>query len=303
MMKTFFSNRAAAELGHRELIRVLAADGQNRPLIQEFILRYHPHIRRSVIYSLRRRTLGPRDDRLRPEVDDFVNEVYCRLFQRRCQALRSFKGRHENSVLAYLHTISLNVVRNQFRVSVWQRAAQPLYFSQEQEERAEGQFKKGLAAFLPAEATEIEVLEDRRLEEMIYAKLAGVFRAEIVSRNFLIFKLRFLCGYCCQEIARLQALGLREKSVRNTAHSMRKLLRQKLAPENERSLKLFSRQACLSPHDLASYVGGEVYAKAKQRIETHLCFCQNCFESFLPTFNDALERNPQKTDLCFGRKI
>jgi hypothetical protein len=72
---------------------------------------------------------------------------------------------------------------------------------------------------------------------MVRASFRFVFRDAKVNRNFLIFKLHFLCGYHGHEIARIKGLGLSERGINAAADRIRLWLRDEGRKKNGQGAK------------------------------------------------------------------
>lgn len=213
-MKMQLCTDTLARLGHREFIQLFAADSSSYPLIREFFARYDAVIRQAVAAAWRRGAACSYQ-RLQPTLEETVNEIYRLLFRRNCQALRRFQGRHENAIFAYLHTVCVNLVRNQRRDETRKHGfIRPMFYARPDERSA------GFSA---------EALEWRLLEDRIRLQLRRSCRAGSACRNFIIFKLRFLYGYQYHEIARIKALGLSRGGVGNAAARLRIWLQREFA--------------------------------------------------------------------------
>jgi RNA polymerase sigma factor (sigma-70 family) len=228
MMKPLSANGALAQLSHSELIRLLVADPRCRPVVQEFVSRYDIFIRQTVARALRSRMAAAGRKAIQQRIEDFVNEIYCRLFQRDCQALRSFKCRYENSIFAYLRIICLNAVRIQIRNDMQKNRCRQLQSLSDIEEKSGERLIERNAAASGALAAETDTTEFSLLEQAIRAGLCRAFSAAHANRNFIIFKLHFIHGYQCREIAHVKALGLSTKRIGNIATHIRKWLSQEL---------------------------------------------------------------------------
>jgi DNA-directed RNA polymerase specialized sigma24 family protein len=231
------SDRTFTQLSHEELIRKFVQNPHCRAVVDEFISRYDAVIRQTVTQALYKRMAAAGYEGLQPMIEDVVNETYYRLFQQDCQALRSFKCRYENSIFAYLRTISLNMVRNQVRVYRRSHAFGQLQSLDEMQERDNGQFGDNPEGVSELAVAGSESAEGKALEQMVRASFRFVFRDAKVNRNFLIFKLYFLCGYHGHEIARIKGLGLSERGVNATADRIRQWLRDESKKANGQGTK------------------------------------------------------------------
>jgi DNA-directed RNA polymerase specialized sigma24 family protein len=225
-MEPLSSNRALTQLSHRELIHKLQADPGHQPAVREFISRYDTVIRRNIISAIYKRGKAAGNECMTWMIDDFVNEIYCRLFRRDCQALRAFRCRYKSSIFAYLRAICWNMVRYQLRNDLSKNAAGRRYSIDTAEEKWGGLSTEQVPASLCSAVAQIEAVERSDLERMIYANFHQIFCAKHAKRNFIIFKLHFLHGYHCHEIACIKSLGLRTKGVNNAAARIRHWLRR-----------------------------------------------------------------------------
>lgn len=233
-MKSIASDRGLSQLTHEELIRKLVQGTQSQDILNEFISRYDAMIRQTIAQAVSKKMGAASYEGVRLMIEDTVNETYCRLFQRDCQALRTFKCRYENSIFAYLRTISRHTVSNQMREHRRRHANGQLQSLEAMEENGHTQ--------LPGSAAEVaiaagESAENKALEHIVRASFRLVFRETKVNRNFIIFKLHFLHGYHGHEIARIKGLGLSERGVNVTADRIRQWLRQENKATNTLAIK------------------------------------------------------------------
>jgi RNA polymerase sigma factor (sigma-70 family) len=225
-MEPLSSNRALTQLSHRELIHKLQVDPSHPPAVREFISRYDAVIRRTVAGAIYKKGKAAGNECITWMIEDFVNEIYCRLFQRDCLALRRFQCRYENSIFAYLRAICWNMIRYQLRNGLNKNAAGQQYSLDAAGEKRGGLSTERVPASLCAAVAQIDAIERSELERMIYTIFHQIFRAKHAKRNFIIFKLHFLHGYHCHEIACIKSLGLRTKGVNNAAARIRQWLRR-----------------------------------------------------------------------------
>jgi len=224
-------NHELAQLGHRELFRRMAVTPDDREITQEFIMRYNAMIRQNVT----RAVLGAGSDaHLLLQVDDVVNTIYCRLFQHNRKALRSFRGCHENSVFAYLHAICRNTVCRQMHEATRRSLHAGAWPVRDLAAGGDDRLfpaREARPSLLTTGGT--SAVEGRVLADMIRMRFPRSFFAPHARRNHLIFKLHFVHGYHCHEIARIQALGLGESGVANAAARMRRWLRREFVPRGD----------------------------------------------------------------------
>jgi DNA-directed RNA polymerase specialized sigma24 family protein len=191
-------------------------------------------IRHTITQALSKKMAAAGYEGIRLMIEDTVNETYCRLFQQDCQALRSFKCRYQNSIFAYLRTISLHMVSNQMRTYRRRHANGQLQSLEAMQENSRTQLAGSTSEVAIAGD---ESAEHKALEHLVHASFRVVFRDTKVNRNFIIFKLHFLHGYHGHEIARIKGLGLSERGVNVTADRIRQWLRQEDGTANAPAIK------------------------------------------------------------------
>jgi len=221
-MKMLAAERPLENVPHDELIRLLAANPQNRVLANEFVCRYDEVIRQTVAREIYKRKANGAE-MIHPHLEDAVSETYLRLFRHGAQALRRFKGRHANAIFVYLRTIAYRVVSNHYRDCMRhnvRETSQPLDEIEETGDDGE------VPRVSDEAATPNHRVERQSMEAMLRANFRHAFRDINVHRNFIIFKLHFIYGYHAGEIAHLKGLGLSERSVGNTTDRMRQWLKQ-----------------------------------------------------------------------------
>jgi len=232
-MQPNFLDQPLSALSHAELLRKLVAAPCHPTLSNEFKSRYNDAIRQAIAQAVYKKMLAVPYDVMQMLIEESVSETYFRLFQNNCQALRAFKGMHENSIFAYLRRISCNTARNNIRL-YWRQHAygrlQPL------ETREESPQEFGAEREEALHCCETPAVEQQSLEQLLRASLRLGFRDTNANRNFIIFKLHFVHGYHAHEMAQIKGLELGERGIGNTADRMRQWLRQGHSPGREEKI-------------------------------------------------------------------
>jgi len=226
-MKTLAAARPPAEMPHNELIRLFLANPQNQVLANEFISRYEEVIRQTATHVIYERKGSFCYKAVHLMIDDAASETYFRLLQNNCQALRAFKGHHENSIFSYLRAVTFSVVSNQLRAQRRQNAFGQMYSLDALAAKPNGGLAHGDSTRYYSDSMENRLAKRQFLEQKIRTGFRQTFRGANVNRNFIIFKLRFLYDYHSHEIARIKGLGLTARGVNNTTDRIRQCLRQK----------------------------------------------------------------------------
>lgn len=93
---------------HKELVHFIGQHPENENAWREFYRRFHQHICLTVGKAVR--TKGhPGGIAI---VEDLVQEVYKKLIENNCKALRVFMSEQENGIFKYLQVISIRIVLN-----------------------------------------------------------------------------------------------------------------------------------------------------------------------------------------------
>lgn len=224
------------ELGVAELIARCSVRPVDEQAWQEFVRRYHTAIRTTVLKTFRnklREEIERREQFPDDTGEDLVQSVYCRLIENRSQALRRFKGRHDNSIYQYLMMISINVVRDYFReMNALKRPK--ITYSLDEVLAADG------AAALVGDRTRLEAVPAPggnppfTMDEIENAlKKAVGWRNR--DRNILIFQLYYIEGLTLEEIINLLELGITAVGVNSILNRIIRRMRLLLASYNHKS--------------------------------------------------------------------
>ena len=100
---------------HRPAVHPGSAHGAEpeTPPLDDLVDRHGARVRRAVVGALR--SLGELPDRER--VDDFVQDVWCRLLERRRARRRGLRGSSRGEVVVYLRRVAFSVVVDGLRAS------------------------------------------------------------------------------------------------------------------------------------------------------------------------------------------
>lgn len=200
------------KLTHSELIALMVQNPQNNKAWAEFYSRFHSAILHAIVWACN-------SLRIKQEaftIDDLVQEVYLLLIKDNCKALRTFSGRSENSIFAYLRILAINVVRKNL--------------SRERAKQRNVRFSDSnpLLSFEDsALLAERSLLADPidRIEAYLNEILS---KSRTKERDKLIFKLFYFEGFHIKEIANDFGMNLSEKRVVNIIGSIKAKLRHAL---------------------------------------------------------------------------
>lgn len=200
--------------GAAELLR-RCATGSDPRVWEEFVRRFGVRLEGGVRRALRRVGALPRGD----ELDDYVQDVYCRLLENGARSLRLCRGGEEGSVGAYLGRVAETVVIDRLRASAALKRGRdrlvspPAHVEPDPVERVQDR----------APSPEERLLaRERRLLFLVRCRRAAGPRHP--RRDFHVLRLAFLEGLSSREICRRMGRGLTPASVDSLVHRARRRL-------------------------------------------------------------------------------
>lgn len=199
-----------------ELFRLCTAGSRDDRVWAEFVLRFAPRLRAGVSRALRRLDQPAAPD----QVDDLVQDVYCRLLER---GVGSFRGESEGEVLTYLQRTCDSVVVDRLRG----RAAVKRGGRARIVELGEGD---GALAEVVADggtSPEARCLHRELRGLLLDGCRGGLGEGPWRERNLAIFELAVLDGWTSREIAAGFDWGLKVGSIDSVVHRQRRKLRQR----------------------------------------------------------------------------
>lgn len=210
------------ELTNTELVQSIAQNSRDEYAWMEFYCRFHEHICLTIYKAYKRKG---HHDQSNSCMEDLVQEVYKKLLDKNCEALRVFRGDWENSIYKYLQTISIRVVINYSR-----KAAAVTVRSIDQP----------ISVFPDSRMTDLKDIvilngwdEKIRLDELIeeiefcLTEIFGVRRHK--ERDMLIFRQYLYQGLEVEQIASLPGFDLSAKTVWNIISNGKEGLRKCLS--------------------------------------------------------------------------
>jgi RNA polymerase sigma factor (sigma-70 family) len=190
-------------LSNSKLIKLLAENPYNEAAWREFYNRFHKYI----CFKIYKVSRGMNYDNGAVEVEDLAHEVYEKLIKNNCQALKDFKGRHENAIYKYLDIIVIRLIINKRKEKGTppQRIIPLLGYT----ERNEGAVR--YIDIIPGDSIYF-VYEH---EEEIKLCLKKIIDSKKRDRNLLILNCYIFEGLKPKEIATLPGIQVEHKTVSN----------------------------------------------------------------------------------------
>jgi RNA polymerase sigma factor (sigma-70 family) len=199
----------AGELVHR------CGVSNDDELWQEFVDRFGGRLMLGVVRAMRRYGARlSRDDR-----EDLVQDVYCRLLQKRSRGLRSCRGKGEQQVAAYLARVAESVVVDKLRADAAAKRGRTLLIERIGERDAERSLRVAIADHSPEERL---LAQERRRRFLVHCRAAVGRRKR--ERNLQILYLALLEGCSSKEICHRLGEGLTPTGVDSMMHRLRKKL-------------------------------------------------------------------------------
>jgi RNA polymerase sigma factor (sigma-70 family) len=214
------------QLTNTELIRMCAENPRNRALWAEFYHRFHDRIWGMVYRECQNKGLLANSKNAQQLLEDLVQDVYMKIVEKDCSALKNYVGASDNSIFAYLGIISINVVRNYVTS---QRAKRRPNI----EKSINDDFSaiKDSYWMLDPNANLNDAEERLALESLlkeIEEVLDDCAKGKDQDRNKEIFKLCVYKGYSAEEVTSKFEFGLSSKRIGNLISELKKCVRKKL---------------------------------------------------------------------------
>jgi len=200
--------------GTVELLRLCAA-GSDSGAWEEFVRRFGFRLEAGVRRALRR--VGAR--LRRDELEDYLQEVYCRLLEQEARSLRLCRGGEEGSVGAYLGRVAETVVIDRIRASAAQKRGRDRLVHTPPDAECDPMQRVEDSGPSPEERL---LARERRLLFLIGCRRAAGPRHP--HRDFHVLRLAFLEGLSSREICRRMGKGLTPASVDSVVHRARRRL-------------------------------------------------------------------------------
>jgi RNA polymerase sigma factor (sigma-70 family) len=204
-----------SEVSNSELITLCLTSPDKEPAWEEFVRRFHQVILSAVIRTYKSMAVIAQDDPAKEVVEDLAQAVYIKLIEDDYRALRSFRGKHENSIYGFLIMVAANVVRDHFRqVRAHRRSAVKVSL----EELIGGSGSLEVSTKAP-----IDELNWEDIEEAL-EKVGG---EDDSHQDKLIIKLHYLYGFTFEEIVTMLNLSVRPASLNSrVSRKMKKVIEE-----------------------------------------------------------------------------
>jgi len=213
-----FRWKKTSEMSAADLVRECGEKLTDRALWTQFQERFQGLI---FLYLMRSLKLQRIQDDATGIVPDLAQEVYLKLVQHDGRNLRSFRGTTEFSVMAFLARISASVVQDHQRHGASEkRRGQVVPIDAAQTAELGGRFSTDSPEFDSSRLSSIlSWIDIERIVE-------GDPDRKNARRNALIFKLHYIDGFECAEIAQFPGFELTKSGVETILARLRKRIQE-----------------------------------------------------------------------------
>lgn len=219
------AEQSKVKLSNTELVKRCANSLNNNSAWLEFFSRYKQCIYYTIIHECQKNEVKKYCFQFEETVKDLVQDVYLKILENDCKALKQFRGESENSVYSYLKMIAKNVVKNYITKMQAQKRPQveisldtPIMLTDENEPIYYKDRKK---------STSFDTEQEFRLtilKEEIEYRLAKLLTGRKKKRNKLICQLHIYNGFSANEIALFFNFGISTKHIANIISNSRQKL-------------------------------------------------------------------------------
>jgi RNA polymerase sigma factor (sigma-70 family) len=212
-------------LANTELIELCAEAPRNEQAWTEFCVRFDGHIRLMILRECREKYFSKDKPQFEEIFEDLVQEVYLKLVQKNCKALREYKASTENSIYAYLAVIARNVVRGHFtKEGAKKRRAHLVSLDAPVANSLEdGELR--VIDTIPSPEPGPEANLDRESQKQeLESLLNKILKGKSKARDKLIFKLYWFEKFSPEQISAYYGIQLSLKGVINILSGIKKRL-------------------------------------------------------------------------------
>ena len=219
------------KLTNTQLVKICAQEPGNRDAWTEFCHRFDRQIWLITFRECKNKIDRHSRNQFDQIVQDLVQDVYCRLVENNCKALRNYVGQSENAIYVYLSRIAQNVVNNYvIKMSAQKRPKIDRSLTELVENHGDKHMHLSSQTVIDEPDEELQAEE---LIEEIENILDDCLTGPDKYRNKLIFKLFFFDGFSANDIAKNFGFRLSPKRVGNILSDLKRIIRREL-PQRHR---------------------------------------------------------------------
>jgi RNA polymerase sigma factor (sigma-70 family) len=197
-----------------ELVSICVSD-RGPEVWSRFMERFGTRLTMGVRRAFRRAGIFPRA----VDLEDLLQEVYCRLLASGARVLRNCRGRHENEVSAYLGRVAESVVLDHLRAGAAEKRGRNIVIEQYPWQ----EFEVCDLAADRGPSPEERIL-NRERKQALLSQCRRKSSGPSANKELWVFYLAFFEGWTSREISRHLRGGLTPGSVDCVVHRLRKRL-------------------------------------------------------------------------------
>ncbi|MCI0614877.1 sigma-70 family RNA polymerase sigma factor [bacterium] len=215
-------------LANTELIELCAEAPRNEQAWTEFCARFDGHIRLMILRECREKQFSKEKPQFAEIFEDLVQEVYLKLVQKNCKALREFKASTANAIFAYLAIIARNVVRSHFtKEGAKKRRARLVSLEAPAATSAEDGELRVIDTIPSPDPGPEAGLDQESQKQELENSLDTLLTGKSKTRDKLIFKLYWFEKFSPEQISAYCGIGLSPKRIINIISGIKKRLAAK----------------------------------------------------------------------------
>lgn len=210
------------KLKNTELVKHCANNLNSNIAWSEFLSRYEKRICYTITQECKKNEINKYCLQFEETVRDLVQDVYLKILENDCKALKKFRGDSENSIYSYLTVIAKNVVRNYIiKMQAQKRPQIETFLNMLTDENKIIQCKDKLKPSILDTDQEFKL---KILQEEIDYCLAKIMTGKEKERNKLICQLHIYNGFSPNEIAIFFNVGISARRIINIISESRQKL-------------------------------------------------------------------------------
>ncbi|RME00109.1 MAG: sigma-70 family RNA polymerase sigma factor [Calditrichaeota bacterium] len=219
-----------SRISHNELIELITRECKNEKAWREFIRRYNTFIASVVLRQCKYLNYSAGENQL----EDLIHQVYLKLLEDNCKALKVFKRQYENAIFKYLRTIAIRVVLIEFAKSrALKRSPRGGTASLDRYGwDMHHNHLLDLTHFIPDSNWDKNIKRQELAEEINLCLDKILEQNRNANRNKLIFRYYLFAGFEVREIASLPQITLSEKRISNLITDLKEKIRLCLKSRN-----------------------------------------------------------------------
>ncbi len=218
------SPKRLPDYSHNELVKFLAENNDHELAWREFVQRFGKFIAAVIVKECRRLNFKEGLN----ERDDLFQDVFIRLREKDCKALRNFQAKNQQSIIKYLRIIATRIVLNHLHYTLAGRRRAPggVTSIDKTTTSMNGDKEHALKDLLGSETLEDEQNFAELSEEVDDCMGRILKRVRSVERNAVIFSHYLYGGFQAQEIAGFAEFSaLSTKRIANIISALKEKLR------------------------------------------------------------------------------